>query len=153
MRSQDFGSPRTVHYKYTLRVIGFRRKDNAGHKLPSCAEALEKIGPERIETTTRKRQLGFAGALVRQGDFKLSNRIMFRWLTGQGPKRGGRLSTSRGDCLQKNLEDFVAVLRKGKIRKWVVFGVVVKDGQDWMTAAKNMCIWHGGSREGRGSAR
>ena len=60
----------------------------------------------------------------------------------QGPKRGGRPATSCVDCLQKNLEAFGAVPRKGKGRKWVVFGVVVKDGRDWMTAAKNVGMWH-----------
>ena len=48
------------------------------------------------------------------------------------------------DCLQKNLEAFGAVPRKGKGRKWVAFEVVVKDGRDWMTAAKNVGMWHRG---------
>ena len=62
----------------------------------------------------------------------------------QGPKRGGRPVASREDCLQKNLEAFGAVPRKGKGRKWVAFGVVAKDGRDWMTAAKNVGMWHRG---------
>ena len=66
----------------------------------------------------------------------------------QGPKRGGRLATSWVDCLQKNLEAFGAVPRKGKGRKWVAFGVVVKDGRDSMTAAKNMDKWHWGVERG-----
>ena len=36
----------------------------------------------------------------------------------------------------------------GKGRKWVAFGVVVKDGRDWMTAAKNMDKWHRGVERG-----
>ena len=40
------------------------------------------------------------------------------------------------------------VPRKGKGRKWVAFGVVVKDGRDWMTAAKNMDKWHRGVERG-----
>ena len=64
------------------------------------------------------------------------------------PKRGGRPATSWVDCLQKNLEAFGAVPRKGKGRKWVAFGVVVKDGRDWMTAAKNMDKWHRGVERG-----
>ena len=60
----------------------------------------------------------------------------------QGPKRGDRPRTSWVDCLQKNLEGSGAVPRKGKERKWVAFGVVVKDGRDWMTAAKNAGMWH-----------
>ena len=52
------------------------------------------------------------------------------------------------DCLQKNLEAFGAVPRKGKGRKWVAFVVVVKDGRDWMTAAKNVGMWHRGVERG-----
>ena len=148
MRSQDFSSLRTAHHKLLLRIIGFRRKDRIGYKPLSYREVLERTGSERIETTIRKRQLGFAGALVRQGDSRLSKRVMFGRLAVQGPKRGGRPATSWVDCLQKNLEAFGAVPRKGKGRKWVAFGVVVKDGRDWMTAAKNMDKWHRGVEKG-----
>ena len=73
---------------------------------------------------------------------------MFGRLAVQGPKIGGRPATSWVDCLQKNLEAFRAVPRKGKGRKWVAFGVVVKDGRDWMTAAKNVGTWHLGVERG-----
>ena len=46
------------------------------------------------------------------------------------------------DCLQKNLEAFGAVPRKDKGSKWVAFGVVVKDGRDWIIAANNGDTWH-----------
>ena len=111
-------------------------------------EVLERTGSEHIEATIRKRQLGFAGALVRKGDPRLSKRVMFGWLTVEGPKRGGRPASSWVDCLQKNLEAFGAVPRKGKGRKWVAFGVVVKDGGDWITAAKNVGMWHRGVERG-----
>ena len=154
MRSQDFSSLRTAHHKLLLRIVGFRRKDRIGYKPLSYREVLERTGSERIETTIRKRQLGFAGALVRQGDSRLSKRVMFGRLAVQGPKRGGRPATSWVDCLQKNLEAFGAVPRKGKGRKWVAFGVLVKDGRDWMT---DCCEEHGqvapGGREGSGSTR
>ena len=148
MRSQDFSSLRTAHHKLLLRIIGFRRNDRIGYKPLSYREVLERTGSERIETTIRKRQLGFVGALVRQSDSRLSKRIMFGRLAVQGPKRGGRPATSWVDCLQKNLEAFGAVPRKGKGRKWVAFGVVVKDGRDWMTAAKNVGKWHRGVERG-----
>ena len=148
MRSQDFSSLRTAHHKTLLRIIGFRRKDRIGYKPLSYRKVLERTGSERIKTTIRKRQLGFAGALVRQGDSRLSKRVMFGRLAVQGPKRGGRPTTSWVDCLQKNLEAFGAVPRKGKRRKWVAFGVVVKDGRDWMTAAKNVGKWHRGVERG-----
>ena len=70
---------------------------------------------------------------IRQGDSRLSKRIMFGRLAVQGPKRGGRPATSRGDSLQKNLEAFGAIPREGN------------DGRKWMTAAKNAC-GTGGSR-------
>ena len=65
MRSQDFNSLCTAHHKLLLRIIGFRRKDLTGYKPLSYGEVLERTGFEHIETTIRKRQLGFAGALVR----------------------------------------------------------------------------------------
>ena len=112
--------------------------DRTGYKPLSYRGILERTGSKRIETTIRKRQLGFAGALVRQGDSRLSKRVMFGRLAVQGPKRRGRPATSCVDCLQKNLEAFGAVPRKGKGRKWVAFGVVVKDRRNWMTNAKNV---------------
>ena len=148
MRSQDFSSLRTAHHKLLLSIIGFRRKDRTEDKPLSYMEVLERTGSERIETTIRKRQLGFAGALVRQGDSRLSKQVMFGRLVVQGPKRGGRPATSWVECLQKNLEAFGAVLHKGKGRKWVAFGVVGKDGRDWMTAAKNVGKWHRGVERG-----
>ena len=94
MRSQDFSSLRTAHHKLLLRIIGFRRKDRTGYKPLSYREVLERTGSERTETTIRKRQLGFARALVRQGlkTFKTS-RV---WAAG-GARAQARRST--GDVL------------------------------------------------------
>ena len=50
--------------------------------------------------------------------------------------------------ISNNLEAFGAVPRKGKGRKWVAFRAVVKDGRDWMTAAKNVGMWHRGVERG-----
>ena len=97
MRSQDFSSLRTAHHKLLLRIIGFRRKDRIGYKPLSYREVLERTGSERIETTIRKRQLGFAGALVRQGDSRLSKRVMFGRLAVQGPKRPVQRLRGGGD--------------------------------------------------------
>ena len=148
MRSQDFSSLRTAHHKLLLRIIGFRRKDRTGYKPLWYGEALERTGSERVETPIRKRQPGFAVAFVLKGDIRLSKRVMFQRLAVQGPKRRGRPARSRVDCLQKNFETFGAVPRKGKGRKWIAFGVVVKDGRDWMTAAKNLGTWHRGVERG-----
>ena len=105
MRSQDFSSLRTANHKLRLRAIGFR---HTGYKSLSYEKVLDRNGSERIETEIRKRQLGFAGALIRQGDS--SGRLAL-----QGP------ATSWVNCFQKNLEAFGAIPRKGKQRKWVLF--------------------------------
>ena len=57
----------------------------ARHRLP----ALKRTGSGRIETTIRKSQLGFAGAIVQHGDSRLSKHIMFERLAMQGPNRWG----------------------------------------------------------------
>ena len=112
---------------YSCASSTFGARIAPGVKPLSYRGVLERTGSERIETTIRKRHLGFAGALVRQGDSRLSKGVMFGRLAVQGPKRGGRPATSWVDCFQKTLEAFGAVPRKGKERKWVAFGVVVKD--------------------------
>ena len=50
--------------------------------------------------------------------------------------------------LQKNLEAFGVIPRKGKGRKWVAFGAA-KNGQIWMIAAQNVAFDTGG-QEGSG---
>ena len=102
IRSQGFDSLRTAHHKLLLRIIGFRPKDRTGYKSLSYREVLERTGSERIKTTVRKRQvarLGFAGAFVRQGDARLSKRVVSGRLAMQRPKRGGQPAISWVDCL------------------------------------------------------
>ena len=64
------------------------------------------------------------------------------------PREGDRRATSWGDCLEENLEAFGAIPRNGKEQKWVAFGAVVKDGRDWITAARNADKTHGGFERG-----
>ena len=52
------------------------------------------------------------------------------------------------ECLQKNLEAFGVILCEGIGRNWVSFGVAVKDGRDWMAAAKSVGMWHRGIERG-----
>ena len=66
LRSEDFDSLRIAHHKLLLRVVGFRRKDRTGYKPLSYRAVLEVTECERVEKTIRKRQLWFAGTLVRQ---------------------------------------------------------------------------------------
>ena len=69
---------------------------------------------------------------------------MFGRLVVQGPKREGRPGTSWGSCLQKRPEAFRVIPNKGKRHERVTFGVVAKDGRDWMTPAKNVDMLHQG---------
>ena len=87
-RSQDFSSIRTAHHKLLLRVIGFRRNDRTGYKPLPYRRFSRGPVPNILKTTIRERQLGFAGAVVRQGDSRISKRVMFGRLAVQGPKRG-----------------------------------------------------------------
>ena len=85
MRSRDSSRLRTAHHKLISHNNGFRRKNRTVYKSLSNGEVLERIGSERTETTIRKHQLGLAGALVWQGDSRLSKRVMFGRLAVQGP--------------------------------------------------------------------
>ena len=152
MRSRDFSSLRTAHHKLLLRIIGFRRKDRTGYKPLSYGEVLERTSSERIKTTIRKRlQLGFAGPLVRQGDSRLSKRVMLGRLAVQGPRRGGRPATSWVGCLQKNLEALGEVPCKGKMTE---VGRIRSCCQGW-TGLDDCCEERGhvtpGGREWSGS--
>ena len=94
MCSQDFGSLRIAHHKLLLRVTGSRRKDHTGYKPLLYGEVLERAGFERIKPTSRKRQLGFAEALICQGGSRLSKRVMFGQLAVEGSNK-----RSTGDVL------------------------------------------------------
>ena len=142
VRSQDFSSLRTAHHKLLLRIIVFRRKDRIGFKPLSYREVLERTGSERIETTIRKRQHGFAGALVRQGDSRLSRtqakRSIGDVVGGLPPEKSRGL---RGGPAQRQRT------KVGRIRSCC---------QGW-TGLGVCCEEHGqvapGGREGSGSTR
>ncbi|CAM9709850.1 unnamed protein product [Sphacelaria rigidula] len=51
---------------------------------------------ERSETTMRKRQLWFAGALVRQKDTRLPERVMNGRVSTRGSKEAGRPPQASG---------------------------------------------------------
>ena len=99
---------------FTLGRRGKQKNPPSNNVNVSYGEVLERTGSERIETTIRKRQLGFTGALIWQGDLRLPKRIVFGRLAEQGAKRGGRPVTSWEDCLLKNLKAFGAIPRKGE---------------------------------------
>ena len=147
LRPEDYESLRTVQHKLLLCVVGFRRKDRVGYKT-LYREVLGKTKCKRIETTIRKRQLWFAGAVARQDDGRLPKRVMFGRLAARGPKGTGRPSKHWGDRLKENLQLLGAVPRKGKERKWFVYGVETKDSEDWVSAAKVLRKWFRGVEEG-----
>ncbi|CAM9732781.1 unnamed protein product, partial [Sphacelaria rigidula] len=84
------------------------------------------INCERVEMTIRKRQLWFAGALVRQKDTRLPNRVMNGRLSTRELKEVGRPPKQWEDTLEENLRALGAV----------------NDAYDWVTAAKDMGNWH-----------
>ena len=149
MRSQDFSSLRTATTSYACALSAFGARTAPG------------INPYRIGRFSRgpvpnasKRQFGSAN------------------LGSPGPLSGKATQGFQGEsCLGgwrcKGPSEEVDLRRRGwtasrKIsraprrsrakpkdgRKWVAFGVVVKDGRDWMTAAKNVGKWHWGVERG-----
>ena len=75
------------------------------------------------------------------------------WIDGPNKKsvtekRGLLGNVGEGHDQRGGVLQIGAVPHKGKGRKWVAFGVVVKDGRDWMTATKNMGKWHRGVERG-----
>ena len=101
---QDTGHTLGILFQlFTLGTRGILKNPPSNNVNVSYGEALERTASERIETTTRKRQLGFTGTPIQQGDSTLPKRIVFGRLAVQRPKRGGRLATSWGDCLQKKI--------------------------------------------------
>ena len=60
----------------------------------------------------------------------------------------GLVADVLGVCVQKNHEALGAIPRRGKGRKWVAFRVVVEEGRNWITAAKNVGMWHRGVEMG-----
>ena len=76
--------------------VRFRRKDRTGSKTLSYTAVLEVTKCKRIETTIRKRQLWFAGALARQREVRLPRRLMNGRLPARGPKESIRPPPSNG---------------------------------------------------------
>ena len=141
MRSQNFGSLRTTHHKLLLRASSaFDARIARGTNLYRWKKLSR--GPVLNASTIWKRRLGLTEAPSWRRDSRLSKQLIFWRLAVQGPKQRGLPATSGGSCLQRNIETFEAILRKGKGRKWVAFGISVKDGWDWMTPANNVGMWH-----------
>ena len=152
---ENLSSLRTAHRELLLRIIGFRRKDRNGYKPLSYREVLERTGPERIETTIWKRQLEFAGALVRQGDSRLSKRVLFGRLAADGARAQARRST--GDVVGGLPPEKSRGLRGGPTqRQRTEVGRIRSCCQGW-TGLNDCCKERGqvapGGREGSGSTR
>ena len=148
MRSQDFSSLRTAHHKLLLRIIGFRRKDRIGYKPLSYREVLRE---DRFRT--HRNDNSEAPTWVRRGPCTTRRlkavKASHVWAAG-GARTQARRST--GDVVGGLPTEKSRGLRRdpaqGQRTEWVAFGVVVKDGRDWMTAAKNMDKWHRGVERG-----
>ena len=72
--------------------------------------------PNALKRQIRRRRLGFAEVLIRQGNARLSKQVMFGRLEVQGAKREGRNAKSWGGCLQKHFEPSGRSCAKAKNR-------------------------------------
>ena len=147
IHTQNFDSRRTTHHKPRLRVIGCRRKDRTGCKPLSYGETLERTGFERIETTIRKRQVGFAGALLRQGKSRLSKQIMFGRLAVQKPPTRKSTNDVMGTASRKTSttsERFRAKAKNGNGSHSELFSTT--DGIGWCCEDRGYVCSTGGSR-------
>ncbi|CAM9679242.1 unnamed protein product [Sphacelaria rigidula] len=72
---REFDSLRIAHHTLLLRVVEFRTKDRMSYRTVSYRAVLELTNGERAETTIRKRQLWFAGALARQDETRIPKRV------------------------------------------------------------------------------
>lgn len=65
---------------------------------PLNRNVLEMTTCERVETTIRRRQLWFAGTLVRQDETRCAKRIMFRWVAAKAVKEVGWPPNTEGNA-------------------------------------------------------
>ena len=88
-RNAHYRHLQTTHHKLLLRVIGYHCVHCTDRKM-SYAKALKKTGSQSVEAAIRQRRLRFAGALARQGDKRLSKRLLFaeRLEGGEDPGPG-----------------------------------------------------------------
>lgn len=116
MRCMDFQSPPTARHKLSMRTVGFRRKDRAGHKTHRklCSAVLEMTNCERIKTTN----LRVTGDLVRQDETRLPKRIVSGRLAAQWPMEAHQPSKHYEKRLQENVRALGAVPRRGERRNW-----------------------------------
>ena len=149
MRSQDINSLRTAHHKPLLPLSAFGARTASG------------INPYRIERFSRgpvlnasKRQFGSAnlGSPRPLSDKATQGFQSEPCLNGwrcKGPSEEVDRRRRGWTASRKISRPSGRSRAKAKDgRKWVAFGVVVKDGRDWMTAAKNVGKWHRGVERG-----
>lgn len=111
---------------------------------------LEMINCERIEATIRNDQLWFAGALARQDETHIPQRVTLGKVAAQRPKEAGRPAKHWGDNSQENLRAPRALPRCGAQQAWFIYGVKFNDACDWFTEAKNLGKWYLGVENGGG---
>ena len=143
MRSQDFCSLRTATTSYSCALSAFGARTASGIN-PYCIGRFSR-GPV---PNASKRQFGSAN-LGSPGP--LSDKAT------QGFQSesclGGWRCKGPSEEVDRRRHGWTASRKiprpSGRSRaKWVAFGVVVKDGRDWMTAAKNVGKWHRGVERG-----
>ena len=122
----------TTHHKLLLRVIGYHRVHGTYRKM-SYAKALKKAGSQSVEATIRQRRLLFAGALARQGDKRLSKRLLFAERLEGGDDPGpGQPAQHWQKSLRDDVKAFGALHGSTPTDRWT-FGV---DRLVWREAAR-----------------
>ena len=100
----DYDRLRRVQHSMLLRCLGWRKRKRDDHTL-SYADALAKTTSESIEAIARKRRILFAEFVVRMGEERLPQRVMFGELVG-GKGYSGRQEKDWMAHLMENMSVF-----------------------------------------------
>ena len=137
-RNAHYRQLRTTHHELLLRVIRYHRVHGTYRKM-SYAKALKKTGSQSVEATFRRRRLLFAGALARQGDKRLSKRLLFaERLEGGGDPGPGQPVKHWQKSLRDDFKAFGALHGSTPV--------------DRRTFRVDRLVWTEGGAQGGGSA-
>jgi hypothetical protein len=142
MKIEHYTLLRRAHHHFLLRLIGFRKKARTD-RLLSYSRALEMTRCESIETTVRRRRLGWAGKLWRMDDSRLPKIMMCGELDAGKRKVGGSEKQWR-QCVRDDLKAFEI-----NAESWWMLATCE---QEWTTAIEDgatlfMQKWHTKEKE------
>jgi hypothetical protein len=142
MKIEHYTLLRRAHHHFLLRLIGFRKKARTD-RLLSYSRALEMTRCESIETTVRRRRLGWAGKVWRMDDSRLPKIMMCGELDAGKRKVGGSEKQWR-QCVRDDLKAFEI-----NAESWWMLATCE---QEWTTAIEDgatlfMQKWHTKEKE------